>query len=53
MLRWHVQQEGVVAIPKSANRARILENLAIFDFSLGDDEMKELFDLAALNGRII
>ena len=53
LLRWHVQQNGVVAIPKSANRQRIAENIAIFDFSLTEAEMKELFSLARPNGRLI
>jgi diketogulonate reductase-like aldo/keto reductase len=53
LLRWHVQQKGVVAIPKSANRQRIAENMAIFDFSLAEDEMKSLFSLAVANGRLV
>lgn len=53
VLRWHVQQEGVVAIPKSGNRERITENLRIFDFALSEDEMKALSGLARANGRII
>ena len=48
LLRWQVQQEGVVAIPKSANRQRILENIAIFDFVLTEAEMQTLFSLALL-----
>ncbi len=38
MLRWHMQR-GVVAIPKSVHRERMVENMDIFDFSLTDDEM--------------
>jgi diketogulonate reductase-like aldo/keto reductase len=53
LLRWHVQQPGVIAIPKSANRERIAENLAIFDFALSDEEMKTLFALARPNGRLV
>jgi diketogulonate reductase-like aldo/keto reductase len=53
VLRWHVQQEGLVAIPKSGNRQRIAENLAIFDFALSDEEMRTLSALAIPNGRII
>jgi 2,5-diketo-D-gluconate reductase A len=36
--RWHLQH-GVVPIPKSANKSRIIENSQLFDFALGDDEM--------------
>src|SRR3954454_20404099 len=43
VLRWHVQQ-GLVALPKSANPARQGENLEVFDFELTAD------DMAALDG---
>lgn len=47
LLRWAVQK-GVVTIPKSIHRDRILENAAIFDFSLPPADMAAL---DALNGR--
>jgi diketogulonate reductase-like aldo/keto reductase len=53
LLRWQVQQEGVVAIPKSANQQRIAENIGIFDFTLSEAEMQELFGLAVPNGRLV
>ncbi len=53
LLRWQVQQPGVIAIPKSANRQRIAENIAIFDFALDDAEMRVLFGLASPQGRIV
>ncbi len=53
LLRWQVQQEGVIAIPKSANRQRIAENIAIFDFALDEAEMRALFSLATSQGRIV
>ena len=53
LLRWQVQQPGVIAIPKSANRQRIAENIAIFDFALDDAEMDVLFGLAIPQGRIV
>ena len=37
-LRWHIQN-GVVAIPKSVNPARIAENIDVLDFELRTDEM--------------
>lgn len=37
VLRWHVEL-GLVAIPKSANPARIVQNSDIFDFALSSDE---------------
>ena len=53
LLRWQVQQPGVIAIPKSANRQRIAENIAIFDFALDEEEMRALFALAVPGGRIV
>lgn len=53
LLRWQVQQQGVVAIPKSANRRRIADNIAIFDFSLTENEMKALSALAVPKGRLV
>lgn len=53
VLRWHVQQPGVVAIPKSGNPQRIAENLDVFDFALSEAEMTSLFGLARPDGRLI
>jgi diketogulonate reductase-like aldo/keto reductase len=38
VLRWDLQK-GVVTIPKSIRRERIVENAALFDFELSPDEM--------------
>lgn len=43
-LRWLVQQDGVVAIPKSSSRTHLEENLAVFEFSLTDEEMARIDD---------
>jgi 2,5-diketo-D-gluconate reductase B len=43
-LRWLVQQEGVVAIPKASSRDHLEDNIAVFDFSLTDDEMARIHD---------
>ena len=40
-LRW-LTQRGIVAIPKSAHKERMAQNLDIFDFSLTDDEMAQI-----------
>ena len=53
VLRWQIQQQAVIAIPKSAHRERIAENIAIFDFALDDAEMRTLFGLAVPVGRIV
>jgi methylglyoxal/glyoxal reductase len=41
LLRWSLQK-GFVTIPKSAKKERIIENAAIFDFSLGAEPMARL-----------
>jgi diketogulonate reductase-like aldo/keto reductase len=53
VLRWHLQQPGVAAIPKSGNPRRIGENLAVFDFALSDDEMARISRLARRGGRMV
>lgn len=52
VLRWHVQQDGVVAIPRSQNPGRIAENLDVFDFALSDEEMAAIDALRSRNHRI-
>ncbi len=44
ILRWLVQQ-GIVVIPKSANKGRLRENISIFDFELSKDEMSTIDSL--------
>lgn len=46
VLRWHIQQ-GLVAIPKTANPQRMKENLDIFDFELDHDDLTKLQTLDA------
>ena len=41
ILRWHVQS-GFIVFPKSTSREHLKENLALFDFSLTEEEMKEI-----------
>lgn len=45
VLRWHVQQ-GLAAVPKSANPERIKANLDVYDFALSDKDMQDLSALA-------
>ncbi len=52
VLRWHVQQPGVVAIPRTSNEGRARENIAIFDFELGEDEMSRISALGKQAHRI-
>jgi len=41
ILRW-LTQRGVVAIPKTSSKERMLENINIFDFRLTDEEVKTI-----------
>jgi 2,5-diketo-D-gluconate reductase B len=53
VLRWLIQQDGVVALSRTTNPSRLAENLAVFDFELGGDEMAAIQTLADPNGRIV
>jgi 2,5-diketo-D-gluconate reductase A len=44
ILRWHLQL-GNVVIPKSATPERIRENIEVFDFELGDEEMAAIGEI--------
>ena len=52
VLRWHVQQSSVAAIPRSSRPERIAENLQVFDFSLSDEEMASMSALRSRGARI-
>jgi len=43
-LRWHFQR-GIVAIPRSKNKAHMMENLNIFDFELSDEDLQTISTL--------
>ena len=46
ILRWHLQN-GFGAVPKSANKERIRQNLDVFSFDLTDGEMSQIQGLTA------
>lgn len=52
-LRWLIQQDGVIAIPKTVNPERVEANFQIFDFELSNDEMTSIHDLARPDGRYV
>ena len=47
ILRWLVQR-NICTFPKTTKKSHMIENLAIFDFSLSDDEMQKI---ATLDGK--
>lgn len=44
VIRWHLQL-GLVPIPKTADRRRLVENIDVFDFTLTEEEMRLLSTL--------
>jgi 2,5-diketo-D-gluconate reductase B len=46
VLRWLVQQPGVVTIPKASTREHLEENLDVFDFALDDHDVDAINALA-------
>lgn len=44
ILRFFIQS-GVVVIPKSTHKERMIENFDMFDFALSDEDMKQISDL--------
>jgi len=53
VLRWLVQQDGVIALSKTVGEERAAEKLAIFDFALSAEEMAAISAFARPDGRII
>jgi 2,5-diketo-D-gluconate reductase B len=52
VLRFLVQQ-GIIVIPRTSNKDRLAENLAIFDFALTESEMSEISGLKERDGRVV
>ena len=53
VLRWLVQQKGVIALSRTEREERIRENLEIFDFTLEEADMRAIFRLAQGGSRIV
>lgn len=41
LIRWSMQH-GVTVIPKTSHKSRLLENIDVFDFTIGDEDMRTL-----------
>lgn len=53
VLRWLVQQNGIVALSRTTRIERLEQNLAVFDFELDGADMAAIHALAAANSRIV
>lgn len=51
-LRWLIQQPMVAAVPRPLEEAHIEEDLDVFDWSLSDDEMRQISALRSRHVRI-
>ncbi|PTX22196.1 2,5-diketo-D-gluconate reductase B [Pontibacter mucosus] len=52
-LRWLMQQDGVLAIPRSAKEQNVEANFNIFDFELTPQEVAQINQLKQANTRLI
>ncbi|HYG86007.1 MAG TPA: aldo/keto reductase [Azospirillum sp.] len=53
VLRWIVQQEGLIVLSKTVGEARAAENAEIFRFTLSADDMAAIHALAQPDGQIV
>ena len=53
VLRWHLQQANVAAIPKASSEEHLRENADVFGWDLTATDMKTLYGLIKPDGRII
>lgn len=51
LIRYQVER-GIIVIPKSVTKERIISNLDVFDFTLSPEEMKTI-DKFNRNGRLL
>lgn len=51
VIRWHLQQ-GLIVIPKTTHRERMVENFDVFGFELDADDMGEINGLDKRDGRV-
>ena len=49
----YLVQQGIIPIPRTANPQHQAANLAVFDFTLNEAEMKEIANLKQPDGRVV
>lgn len=52
-LRWLLQQDGVLAIPRSSKESHMQSNFDIFDFELTPEEVRQIDKLKQENTRLV
>jgi len=50
ILRWILQRD-IIVIPKTVNKGRLAENIDVFDFTLGDEDVKAIFEIQEGKGK--
>ena len=53
VLRWHMQQDGCGAIPRTSKPERLAENIDVFDFELSESEVAALTALGSAHHRLV
>lgn len=53
VLRWMMQKENILAIPRSSNSNRLQENINIFDFELVKEDMEDIDAWRLENHRMV
>ena len=53
VLRWHLQQANVCAIPKATSEEHLRDNFGVFGWDLTGTDMKALYGLMKPDGRMI
>jgi 2,5-diketo-D-gluconate reductase B len=53
VLRWVIQQPGMIALSRTTHPPRLAENVAVFDFELAPEEMVRIEGLARPDSRIV